>query len=352
MNRLFAYLLIITFFFLFSCGRVVQRQAATTTTTTTSTTTTTRTPSVLAINGLAWNDINQLNDQSLLMAVGNLGVIVKSTDEGASWQTLVSPAEVSWKFSTAFDEDRVFIGGNAGSLYYSTDGGATWLATAFNGRVTSALNAGKASMGGDLLLVVGDNGVLFRSTDSGVTFSQIDLTGITTADLRGVDIDNDVFSVAYACGTGGLVIRSIDSGETWSVFDLGITNDLNCIRSVDNGNIILGGGDDGTMFGRDIHDPGLGGAFPNLLTNADILSWWDFTVVGLNGFISILSPEALYTQGMFSPVNWTALTPSGLNGRNINKVIEVNNDTAYFAGEDNLIFKATTAQRNWQQVYP
>jgi len=61
-----------------------------------------------------------------VFAVGERGIILRSTDEGASWEQLESPIDVTLTGISFASEKEGWIVGHESTILHSIDGGATW----------------------------------------------------------------------------------------------------------------------------------------------------------------------------------------------------------------------------------
>ncbi len=75
------------------------------------------------------NDIEAFyfNTGTILIAVGDNGTILRSTDDGASWQT-ITPFTTGHLHAVNYDinTQRLWVGSNQNELFYSDDGGLNW----------------------------------------------------------------------------------------------------------------------------------------------------------------------------------------------------------------------------------
>ena len=120
-------------------------------------------------------------DGNLAIAVGEQGLILKTTDAGATWNQIASPV--------------------ANAHYYGVWGGSA----------ARIFIVGWSSAGG----------VILRSTDGGNTWTQL-APGVASASFNGVrgTSVNDVFVV----GAGGTIIQTTDGGATWTQHQLGVNS--------------------------------------------------------------------------------------------------------------------------------
>ena len=96
------------------------------------------------------------------------GLLFRSDDAGASWQSLDSPYQGSWfGIIRAPGEEQLVVFGLRGNVFRSEDGGDSW------SRVDAGTDrtlAGGAFVGGGYALLVGGVGTLLVSEDAGASF--------------------------------------------------------------------------------------------------------------------------------------------------------------------------------------
>jgi hypothetical protein len=144
---------------------------------------------------------------STLYALGTVGRIFRSTDDGVTW-TGGAPNGVS---STAFDDmiwtgEAFYIIGNGGVVLRSTDS-FTW--AQITTPTTDRLVAGIYTQ--SIFVIVGRSGRIITSTDGGLTWA-----------IRSSTVANNIESIAWSgsrfvagVASNGLVVTSTD-GITWS----------------------------------------------------------------------------------------------------------------------------------------
>jgi photosystem II stability/assembly factor-like uncharacterized protein len=166
-----------------------------------------------------------LPDSSTFYAVGSNAVIRKSTDSGTTWRTGDPNLELSgfgYDLRSVYfvDASTGWVAGNSGGIVRTSDGGEHWTNLTM-GTVTTQLNDVyfvNASTG----WVVGDSGVLMKTVDSGRSWSQ---QISTTADFNSVHFFNA--DVGYVVGDAGVIYRSTDSGVNWVSEKSTTTSNLN-----------------------------------------------------------------------------------------------------------------------------
>ena len=197
--------------------------------------------------------LDALNLGPDLVAVGERGAVLRSTDSGQTWQRCPVPTSATLT-AVAFAADLThgWIVGHDATLLATTDGGRTWTAqhatdqldtslltvcaldaqTVFatgaygqgfvthdGGQTWQAihpwdedlhLNALALTPTGTLLLA-GERGLLLRSTDQGVTWQRIESP--YESSFYGLSPLGGTSMLAY--GLRGHLIRSDDDGRTW-----------------------------------------------------------------------------------------------------------------------------------------
>lgn len=154
-------------------------------------------------------------DASRGWAVGTHGLILATTDGGASWQAQSSSGPHLWQVTCA-DTRHVWAIGPAGELVSTTDGGATW-------RTAKVSGVARAGIGG-VGLAFADarrgwivaRSLIWHTSDGGATWTVQHrrpgewLTAVACSDARH----------AWAVGKAGdddapLVLATSDGGATW-----------------------------------------------------------------------------------------------------------------------------------------
>lgn len=137
-------------------------------------------------------------------AVGDTGIIYKTTDAGVNWTTMTFDTSQKWKSVYFADSITGYVVGNSGAIYKTVNGGTHW--TSQSSGVTSTLNSVcfiNASRG----YAVGDAGVILKTIDGGANWTKEvspkpnALTSVYFVDMH----------TGYAVGTGGLVLKCTDA---------------------------------------------------------------------------------------------------------------------------------------------
>ena len=179
------------------------------------------------------------------MGVGKSGNIVRSTDNGTTWDNATFPTANVLR-GIGFGNNTFVAVGSDGSIERSTDNGTNW-ASETSG---TDKNLFGVTFGNNTFVAVGEDGNILRSTDNGESWDNatisIDLTGNR---LRGVTFGNNTF---VGAGDNGKIVRSTDNGTNWDnvtntdsrvIWDIafgnntfvGVTHNGYIVRSTDNG---------------------------------------------------------------------------------------------------------------------
>jgi photosystem II stability/assembly factor-like uncharacterized protein len=167
-------------------------------------------------------------------AVGANGTVLKSVDLGAHWSPVVVPQAASATLHDVamLDALRVRMVGTFGVLVVSDDGGATW--TKITTGTTSALNS--IAFSGSDGWVVGDLGTTFGTHDGGASWYRVSAGEIPTGNrLLGVSRRSQPATLdasgAVAVGVNGTVIRAATTADSlaWVLENAGASFDLNAV---------------------------------------------------------------------------------------------------------------------------
>ncbi|HAX49033.1 MAG TPA: YCF48-related protein [Ignavibacteria bacterium] len=228
-------------------------------------------------SGINWNNVSNFSVMNalsilggnLVLAAGNNGIIMKSTDAGVTWifaetSVNVNLLAIDWGNATV-----CYCVGASGTLLKSTNSGNNWYAqnsiqsedlkgvympdplngyiaggtskelfgATFNGGTnwTYPLNQTGNYVNGMYcfpsfmkIILVGPNGRIRRSTNFGSTWSIT--TNITSTTLNSVYFAND--NTGYIVGDNGTILKSINGGVNWVIENSSTTNSLKGIHFI------------------------------------------------------------------------------------------------------------------------
>lgn len=147
-------------------------------------------------------------------AVGAFGSFMGTSNGGQTWEDysgrIENPDEFHLNTIAGDKQQRVFIAGEGGVMFRSLDGGATWesLQPFYEGSWFGALYSAEH----DALLLFGLRGNLYRSTDFGDSWQSVATESHTT--IAGGNV-GDSGRLALAGGVG-LILQSVDGGQTFT----------------------------------------------------------------------------------------------------------------------------------------
>lgn len=148
-----------------------------------------------------------------LVAVGEDGVIVRSTDSGQNWFTADSHSNKLLQSALALPGGDLLASGEEQTVLRSDDGGQSW-----NPVTSDRTSAGTHKMiggPGNAVLALSQNGDVVRSGDEGATWSVV-ARGATELTLKGAAGQSRPGGTFVAVGQGGTILRSTDRGRSWA----------------------------------------------------------------------------------------------------------------------------------------
>jgi photosystem II stability/assembly factor-like uncharacterized protein len=164
---------------------------------------------------------NNLNDITILpngnyIAVGDYGVALLSTNAGASWVVTYIDSLGGNRsiYEAGFVDNNIgFACGLDGLLLKTTDGGATW----------TNLNSGSINdfwyiemIDADTGYVCGSVTTLLKTTDGGSTWNPITISGTSTTLYKVHFLDAATGYMGTASATVGRLLKTTDYGNTWA----------------------------------------------------------------------------------------------------------------------------------------
>jgi photosystem II stability/assembly factor-like uncharacterized protein len=176
-------------------------------------------------------------DENLGWAVGHDSVILRTTDGGTIWELVNwAPEEEAPFFDIWFsDAENGFALGAYGAFYVTSDGGTTWDFVSVDDTDWHLHKIARADDG--TFYIAGEAGYVYRSVDGGETWET--LPSVYEGSYFGVlPLQGDSVLVF---GLRGHLFRSDDAGETWDEIETGTISMLTDGLRLEDGTIIISG---------------------------------------------------------------------------------------------------------------
>jgi photosystem II stability/assembly factor-like uncharacterized protein len=148
-----------------------------------------------------------------MLAVGNQGTIIRSSDSGTSWKIVMTGSDYVLNSLDVSSNICWIVGknniSNYGILFNSLDAGLNWSLMSipqfpnFNDIFFVGPNTG---------FIVGDNGLVLRTSDGGKNWGRIET--YTTKNLYSVYFINS--QLGWIVGDSGTILNSSDGGNSWN----------------------------------------------------------------------------------------------------------------------------------------
>jgi photosystem II stability/assembly factor-like uncharacterized protein len=236
--------------------------------------------------------------------VGQKGMILKTTDGGATWVLQDSKVSVLLYDVDFVNEFQGWAVGEEGTILNTVDGGTTWNKQTCG--VASYYNFFNVhTVGGNTAWAVGSGGVILKTTSGGACWTK--QTSGTTLSLNDVYFPNP--NAGWAVGANRTILKTVDGGTNWTLqqFSFGDTEDLIAVSAAGCCNI------------------------------AATHAW----AVGEKGII-------LNTTN--GGTNWQAQNSGTTN--HLKSVHFINVATGWAVGDKGTILRTTNGGANWQKVSP
>jgi len=154
-----------------------------------------------ADSGNTWNDIysgSTINDVDyaaggqIIIGTKARGEIVRSSDFGVTWQTIVLDLNHNNMGIINFQDDGQTVNcfSSTGMIFHSTDAGQTWQNVSIPGFIGAINDIDQSNAG---LIAIGANSVILRSTDQGAHWTQS--TGPVAGTYEGIAFEDDLTGV-------------------------------------------------------------------------------------------------------------------------------------------------------------
>ena len=224
---------------------------------------------------------------------------MRSTDDGRNWQTIKSQDNVYWFTSLYHLGTKAFlVGGSRGQLMRSSDEGISWQTSQIAGEGNIAHLSLLAS--GRILALTADVGILF-SDDGGQSWqtSNADKDTIWLAEA-----EDPQRRVLVAVGREDSLVRSEDGGKSWNKLPAGLGKGVFRLRYIDG--VFLAAGKEGLI----LRSTDQGKSFQAISLPAST-AIWDFAAIpGLSGGLIAVGSKGQIVRSTNHGQSWQQI-PSG-----------------------------------------
>jgi photosystem II stability/assembly factor-like uncharacterized protein len=186
-----------------------------------------------SLNAISLLNLQLYPGSKLGWAVGDQGIILKTTDRGRTWLTLNSNTKADLHSVSSLNTRFLWACGDSGVILHSTNAGLTWSRQApytpddlYDIKVRPAAGSGLY----DTVWSVGKNGRILFSNTSGAAWTEE--TSHISVTLRKISLTT-IPGTVYVSGDSGIVLRTDDFGATWRKVPTGVTNNLYTIGFAD-----------------------------------------------------------------------------------------------------------------------
>ncbi len=152
-------------------------------------------------------------DDKLGLAIGSFGIIFRTVDGGENWESILGKMDNPDGFhyyAITHSGDSLYIVGEMGMLFRSDDLGASW--TRLDSPYEGSFFGIVGHSAGDFVLTYGLGGNTFRSEDGGVSWSRVDKPKGSALSAASVRADGTVVLIGY----NGQVMHSDVGGHKFS----------------------------------------------------------------------------------------------------------------------------------------
>ncbi|MEY5042307.1 MAG: hypothetical protein RLZZ414_1871 [Bacteroidota bacterium] len=258
-----------------------------------------------------WNPVNIDNSNGLnkivsfnaskIIAIGNNGYIVESSNAGDNWNVINSPTSENL-LDVFIESNSVFwIAASNGKLYKTSNSGNNW--ATFN-LSSNAINA--IDFKGDKGIAVGNNGSVFKSTDKGENWTDLGVQSIYN--LNNVLHINDTLIIAL--GANGIILKNIRDQEEWLTIESNTSESLNALEYNFLKNQIVIAGNKGVNIRLNPINFSVSNStngnewFRDIHCSTNQICYW----VGFNQMISLEEPTRQRTINITQEENVTSIT--------------------------------------------
>ena len=172
-------------------------------------------------------------EDSVYFAVDEYGYIFKSSDGGATWDSMYWEVDEYLLASCFTDKQNGFVACSDGKIIRTTDGGMTWDPWYFNEPVYFR----SILFPSPLIGYVAGNGYILKTSDGGNSWNEVYFD--TSAIIQSLAFASP--TLGFATGDSGLVLKTTDGGATWFSQHLGDTIQFVSVGMFSPDTLILNG---------------------------------------------------------------------------------------------------------------
>ncbi|MBN1634788.1 MAG: T9SS type A sorting domain-containing protein [Ignavibacteria bacterium] len=242
-----------------------------------------------SVNSPTTENLNSVIFKDIVIAFGNNGICIKSTDAGYSWSILTTANQND--LYSSFYLSSLLVSGENGTVLRSTDNGTSW--SSIGPQITQSLFSVSQYYNNASILVCGENGSVYYTTNSGMNWNQIN-TG-TNNNLRNLFYAHSISLYrAYICGDNGTIIKFVfvsppvppivnviplQTGFSYDINSIIILSDTNNLIAAGSNGLIIKSTNGGLNWNQQQSGTN------NTLRKIYILSQDDIRICGDNGTI-------------------------------------------------------------------
>ncbi len=263
-------------------------------------------------------------------AVGTGGLVMKSTDGGATW-TSTNPNGAILNATFFLDDATGWVVGTGGLVMKTTNGGSSWTQSFPTGAALNDVFFVNTNLG----FAVGTTGTILKTTNGGSSWTTSTPTATTLDAVYFIDQNT-----GWAVGGGGVVLKTTNGGTNWSQ-----TNPTGAaLRDV--------------FFISSTTGWAVGTTGTTLRTTNGGTTWTatNPTAGTLNGvrFVSTSVGWAVGGAGVIlksinGGANWSSQQPVA---QDLNSVYFIDSNTGWAVGSGGAVLKTTNAGGAWTSTFP
>jgi photosystem II stability/assembly factor-like uncharacterized protein len=327
----------------------------------------------------------QMLDSSTVVAVGGAGVVLKTTDNGVTWNQKFHVGDLNYYLKDVSFANKMIgtaVGRSAldvdsGIVIRTEDGGNSWVMQQIIGLPSRSLN-GVYFLNSDTGWAVGNQGRILRTSDGGQFWEdQSDIS-------FGLDLSKVFFynvNLGWAVGNDGSILKTTNSGYNWSLVHWSDSYNFYSMFFLDSlvGYVgaeisILKGTTNGGNNWFNINTPGagfigaihffnyntgiIGGAGGKIFRTTNLGVTWTETYSGINDVIldfSFIDSNKGYAVGQEGVIlkttdgglTWQSLSEHKINTFLLKHCYLITPDIGLVIGEGGVIYRTTNAGATW-----